>query len=231
MLMSDEPLVIDYFSDVLCIWAYGSEIRYQALRKTFAGKVKFRYRFISLFGDAHARIDEGWADKGGFSGFDEHLRQVCAEWPHVDISPSPWANNPPRSSIPAHLLIKAAQCCVDDAGNHDAQRRQLHELIWKIRSAFFSQGQNIAHQATLRKICTETDFEWPSLQRHLESGRAHAALYADELAKQKYQIVGSPELVFNEGRQKLYGNLGYRIIEANIHELLRHPAANDAPWC
>ena len=41
----------------------------------------------------------------------------------------------------------------------------------------------------------------------------------------------SPSLVLNEGRQTLYGNVGYRIIEANIEGLLREPAAGAASWC
>ena len=45
------------------------------------------------------------------------------------------------------------------------------------------------------------------------------------------RIEGSPSLVLNEGRQKLYGNVGFRVIEANIQELLREPRINDASWC
>jgi hypothetical protein len=35
----------------------------------------------------------------------------------------------------------------------------------------------------------------------------------------------------NEGRQKLFGNVGYRIVEANIQELLREPNPDLASWC
>ena len=37
----------------------------------------------------------------------------------------------------------------------------------------------------------------------------------------KMRIEGSPSFVLNEGRQNLYGNVGFRVIEANIVELLR----------
>jgi len=36
--------------------------------------------------------------------------------------------------------------------------------------------------------------------------------------------------LLNEGRQKLYGNVGYRIIEANVQEILHQPG-NQASWC
>ena len=45
------------------------------------------------------------------------------------------------------------------------------------------------------------------------------------------RIEGSPSFVLNEGRQKLYGNVGFRIIEANIQELLRAPGGDQASWC
>ncbi len=44
-------------------------------------------------------------------------------------------------------------------------------------------------------------------------------------------IQGSPTFVLNEGRQKLYGNVGYRIIDANIQEMLREPRTDQASWC
>ena len=47
----------------------------------------------------------------------------------------------------------------------------------------------------------------------------------------KMRIEGSPSLVLNEGRQKLYGNVGFRLIEANVQGLINAPAADDASWC
>ena len=43
-------------------------------------------------------------------------------------------------------------------------------------------------------------------------------------------VRASPTLDFNEGRQRLTGNVGYRILEANIQELLRTPAGQQS-WC
>ena len=45
------------------------------------------------------------------------------------------------------------------------------------------------------------------------------------------KIEGSPTFVLNEGRQKLYGNVGFRIVEANIAEMLRQPDPDQASWC
>ena len=40
-----------------------------------------------------------------------------------------------------------------------------------------------------------------------------------QLARE-YQIKGSPTFVMNEGRQVLFGNVGYRVLRTNIEELL-----------
>ncbi len=46
----------------------------------------------------------------------------------------------------------------------------------------------------------------------------------------KLGLKGSPSLVMNNGRQVLYGNVGYRIINANVKELLKRPDS-EASWC
>jgi predicted DsbA family dithiol-disulfide isomerase len=69
-----------------------------------------------------------------------------------------------------------------------------------------------------------------AIRRQIDSGAAHAALCADFDAKDRQLVEGSPTFVFNQGRQKLYGNVGYRIIEVSINELLADPG-DRASWC
>jgi len=35
----------------------------------------------------------------------------------------------------------------------------------------------------------------------------------------------------NDGRQKLFGNVDYRLIEANVQELLRNAPKDEVSWC
>lgn len=63
------------------------------------------------------------------------------------------------------------------------------------------------------------------------SGVAFADLEADHRDQQLLMVQGSPTYILNNGRQKLYGNVGYGVIEANIKELIRSPAAGAASWC
>lgn len=37
-------------------------------------------------------------------------------------------------------------------------------------------------------------------------------------------------LFLNEGRQILFGNVGYRVLQANIEELIKNPEV-EASWC
>ena len=64
----------------------------------------------------------------------------------------------------------------------------------------------------------------------LNKGYAHAALESDLQQKTSCRVAGSPTLNFNEGRQSLYGNVGYRIMEANVEELLQD-SSQHASWC
>ena len=70
-----------------------------------------------------------------------------------------------------------------------------------------------------------------AIEQLIHDGIAFARLAADYQEADKMQIEGSPSLVLNQGRQKLYGNVGFRVIEANILELLREPNMTDASWC
>jgi hypothetical protein len=47
-------------------------------------------------------------------------------------------------------------------------------------------------------------------------------------AQLKYRSPGSPTLAFNEGRPLLYSNVGYRIVESDVRELLRNPLHGEA---
>ena len=84
---------------------------------------------------------------------------------------------------------------------------------------------NNAKKANARDSLAET-----YLRARLEDGTALAALAADHESAAALGVSGSPTFVLNEGRQKLYGNVGYRILEANVEELLRDDR-DSASWC
>lgn len=70
----------------------------------------------------------------------------------------------------------------------------------------------------------------PALERALNCGAAHAAFAEDLEPARRQNVQASPTLIFNEGRQRLSGNVGYRLIEANIRELVEE-APGQQSWC
>jgi len=58
----------DHFSDVLCIRAYGGQVRLDELARRLPDQLGVTYRFILLFGDTKQRIGKGWGDRCGFAG-------------------------------------------------------------------------------------------------------------------------------------------------------------------
>ena len=62
-------------------------------------------------------------------------------------------------------------------------------------------------------------------------GEAMAELCRDVELRDEHKIEGSPTYYLNHGRQKLYGNVGYRVVAANLRELLEQPGSHQASWC
>ena len=67
----NDTIDIDYFTDVLCVWAWIAQRRTEELESSWGNKIRVRYRYVDVFGDTATRIGEGWAKKGGFKGLPE----------------------------------------------------------------------------------------------------------------------------------------------------------------
>lgn len=232
----DTPIRIDYFSDVLCSWAYTAEIRLDELRHNFGDKIDIHYHFIPVFGCTRRRIGEGWKDRGGYLGFNENVREICSAFPHVEVHPEIWIRNIPASSASCHHFLKAIQL-VEQGGQISSERytkfkgRSLFEtVIWRFRKAFFRELRNVGERDCQLEIAEQIGLPLDAILEQLDSGNAMAALCCDLDLYERYRIEGSPSYVLNEGRQKLYGNVGYRVIEANVEELLKSPEGQMS-WC
>ena len=134
-----------------------------------------------------------------------------------------WLKTRPASSMSAHLFLKAVQLAEDN----DA----FDQAMWAFRRAFFKECRDISRFDMQRKIATALGIDAGPIEARIHSGAAFAALAADYQEAEKLRIEGSPSLVLNQGRQKLYGNVGFRLIEANVQGLMRTPASDDASWC
>jgi predicted DsbA family dithiol-disulfide isomerase len=100
-----------------------------------------------------------------------------------------------------------------------------------IRCAFFRDCRDISRWDTQCEIAARLGADVDAIEGCIRGGAAFARLARDYEDADKVRIEGSPSFVLNEGRQKLYGNVGFHLMEANVQELLRAPRADEASWC
>lgn len=215
---------ITHFSDVLCIWAYISQVRVAELRANFADEIAFDYRYFGVFGDVATKMSTQWSDKGGLAGYAAHVQETAAKFEHISVNANLWTTDTPSSSMPAHLVLRAAGIVCAEAG------AGVLALDDEIRRSFFEDAVDVSRVDTLLEICDRQGMDSAAIEAALRTGRAHAALSSDMKQAQEFGVRASPTLTFNEGRQTLTGNVGYRVIEANIRELIRNPLDQHS-WC
>lgn len=231
------PILISHYSDVLCVWAYVAQVKLDELRAQFGDGVEIKHHFTPTFGCTEHRIGEGWKDKGGFDGFSKHVVQVCESFPHVEINNAVWKACRPKSSASTHCFIKAVQL-LEDEGIISGQpleayqgRTLCEEFVWRVRLAFFVEAKDVSQHDVLFDIASSLDIKSDAIEERLNNGAAIASLCRDMELKESLHIEGSPTYSLNGGRQKLYGNVGYRILEANVLELKQNKNYERASWC
>lgn len=219
------PIRIQHFSDILCVWAYVSQARLAELEQEFGTAIAIDHHWFHVFGDAHGKLEAGWRDKGGRAGYGAHVREIVERFGHVPVHPEIWQRATPTSSLPAHLLLCAARLCDEAEG-----RCRAPVLAAAFRTAFFRDLVDLSHWPTLCDVAAAAGCAPRDLDPFLHSGAAAAALARDLDLARDLTVRASPTLIFNDGRQRLTGNVGYRVLVANVRELLQAPAGGQS-WC
>ncbi len=196
--------------------------RLEELNRQWAGKVTIRHCFLDIFGDSHSKILKQWGETDGFEEFGAHVVKSAAAFENLEVNPDIWTKVRPRSSLQAHLFLKAVALVTGEA--------LVEPVALRIRQAFFSEARDINDYSTLIECAEAENIDEKLLKSALRDGGAMAALSNDQRNANALGMRGSPTWVLNEGRQLLYGNVGYRILDANIEELARHPGL-EASWC
>lgn len=216
-----------HFSDVLCVWAYVSQVRIEQLQRDFGDSIAIEFHFSQVFGSTRQRVAEQWADRGGLPGYGTHVREVVADFDHVEVHPEIWNSNTPASCVPAHLFLQAVKLIAAEQGDPD---QTLGQAAWAVRRAFFQDLVDISRREELLRIAESQHLPAHEIETLLDNGAAHASLAEDVELAHAHAIRVSPTMMFNEGRQRLTGNVGYRVIEANVRELLEGPSGQHS-WC
>ncbi|MBD3671650.1 MAG: DsbA family protein [Gammaproteobacteria bacterium] len=227
---------IHYFTDVLCVWAYLAQIRLDELEKHFGNELDISYHYIPVFGCTDDRIGEGWKERGGYEAFNRHTHEVCKAYPYVNLHKDIWKVNAPKTSASCHMFLKSLQLLetkgIISSEKQDAYngRTIFEEANWRVRLAFFQDAQDVGKMETQLEIARALNLPEATVVEQMQNGEAMAELCRDIELRDEYKVEGSPTYILNEGRQKLYGNVGYRIIEANVHEIINMPFSQ-ASWC
>lgn len=224
-----EPIRIFYFSDVLCVWAYIAQIRLDELKATFQDKIAIEHHFVSVFGNAREKLENRWRDRGGLEGYSHHVQEVAQKFNHITVHPGAWAQVTPPSSTACHLFLHAIRL-LEIKEIIPESEGMFEKAIWACREAFFTELANVSDRQVQFAIAEKLGLPIAALQAQIESGEAYAQISKDFDLVKEHTVSVSPTLIFNEGRQRLNGNVGYRVIEANIRELLHNPPG-ELSWC
>lgn len=224
-----DPIRISYFSDVLCVWAYIAQIRLDELTANFPDNVLIDYHFVPVFGNAREKLENRWRDRGGLKGYSDHVHSVIQKFNHITVHPDIWTELVPPSSTSCHLFLHAIQLLELKQIIANSEN-MFKKATWAFREAFFTKLADIADRNVQFEIAEQLGLPIADLEAQITSGEAYAQLSKDLDLVKEHTVSVSPTLIFNEGRQRLNGNVGYRVIEANIRELLHNPSGEQS-WC
>ncbi len=220
--MMVSPLVVDYYSDILCVWAWIAQRRIDELNKQLGNKIELRYHYLDVFGDAVNKIPTQWHDRGGYDGFSTHVVESAAIYEDAHINSDIWSKTRPTSSANPHLVLKAIELTYSC--------KHSIELALKFRQAFFIEAKDISNLDVLFAIIEQAGLDSVQVNQALLDGRAIAGLMRNYQQAKALALKGSPSYIIDNGRQTLYGNVGYRVLLANIEEQLTKPSS-EASWC
>lgn len=206
------PLIIDYYSDILCVWAWIAQHRIDELNKHFGAKIELKYHYIDVFGDAVNKIPTQWKDRGGYKGFANHVVESAANYEDAPIHLDIWSTIRPTTSANPHLILKAIELVYSHQHSVD--------VSLKFRQAFFVKAMDISNIEILFTIVKAAGLDSAKVNRAIIDGSAMASLMRDYQQAKLLSLKGSPSYIIDNGRQTLYGNVSYRILFANINEHL-----------
>jgi predicted DsbA family dithiol-disulfide isomerase len=228
------PVQIAHFSDILCVWAYVGQSNLNRLASTLGSQIEVDVHFCSVFPDTRTKIEEQWKDREGFAGYGRHVQGVAGKFTDMPVHGDTWSKTRPRSSASPHLFVKAVELLETENASGSPVPFSDRLSVWaarELRAAFFVRAEDVAHWNVQREIAQRIGIDFDDVIGKIETGEAIAKLAADYDFGQSLKIEGSPTYVLNDGRQKLFGNVSYGVIEANVTELLADENDETASLC
>lgn len=184
---------ITYYTDPLCCWSWGFEPQWRKLRYEYEGSLHWRYVMTGLL--------PSW--KNFHDGLNAVSRpaQMGPVWMEalhltgMSIDTSIWIKDPPASSYPACMAVKAAAL---------QSTRAEEVFLRRLREAVMLENKNIADGEVLRAIAEEVatvlpqSFDAQQFQKHM-SGETLLQAFRKDLDETKAQRINRyPTLLFRK---------------------------------
>jgi putative protein-disulfide isomerase len=210
------PIRVVYYTDPLCCWSWAFEPHWRRLRAEFGAALDCRYRIAGMIADWGS-----YSDPLNSVSRPLQMGPIWREAQHlagVAVDDRIWMEDPPASSYPACLAVKAAELQSADAA--DLYLRRLREAV-------MTQRRNIARREVLLELADEVAAAAPDrldadrLRRDLDGPAAREALRED-IKEARYRGIGRfPTLTLRNPGGTGIVLVGYRPYEALLSGLAR----------
>ncbi len=220
--VEETPVFIEYYTDPLCSWSWAFEAQWRRLRYEYAGYISWHYRMGGLIADWRSYNDP-------FNDINSPT-QMGPQWFQVrEMSGMPldariWHVDPPASSYPACIAMKAAE----RQGQGVAE-----DYLRRLREAVMMERRNIARQDILLAIAQETALA-SSKGNMLDVERFRDDLsvpetieaFRQDLRDSAYYGIGRfPTLILHRSNERSIMLTGYRPYD-NLRAALEHLVPN-----
>lgn len=198
---------ITYYTDPLCPWSWAVEAQWRRLRFEFEGRIAWRYVMGGMIADWKSYHDPLNAvhNPGQMALQCFQARQLTG----IPLTEHVWRDDPPASSYPACLAVKAAELQGVRTGE---------SYLRRVREAVMLRGLNVARAEVLLQLAEELAAD-PSEVDPLDPSRFHddilgscvAGALQDDLQEVAYRrIERFPTLTLSADRASRIVLAGYR---------------------
>jgi putative protein-disulfide isomerase len=203
---------IDFYTDPLCCWSWAFDQHWRKLLDEYGQVIEYRYIMCGMIPDWNT-----YADPVNSVSKPIHMGPVwmhASEVTKVKINYSLWHEDPPSSSFPPCIAVKAAGLQSPIA--EDA-------YLFALRKAMMEDGANISKQEVLLSIAEDlelTDFDFEKFYMDWKHPRSREAFRKDRQKARFHSIGRFPTLTFTKPEGKEMIITGYRPYEA-LHDVFK----------
>lgn len=205
--MTDQPKVLEVFSDYVCPWCYLGSARIARLQKEHGVQVKFVH-----FPLHPETPQEGRTLEELFAGRGYDIPKMQAQMrARMQAEGLPYGDR--RMTFNSRLAQELAAWAVTQPGG-DA----IHDALFR---AYFVDGENIGDPEVLLKISKQLKLDEARAREVLEKRTHKAAVDADWDKSRQYGVTGVPTFVV--GNQGLVGAQPYEALVELVQQAGRRP--------